>query len=240
MLHSAACKNVNMTSNLKTAEFRASTGERFAILLGRDDGLPLYWPNLFSTTQLRSRSLATNTIGRALRNIALIYEWSHIKGIDLDHRLVHGSFLSLAETELLAHDLRLQKHILVSEDAKVRRLNLRNWESVRRKQGHPVRLVVSAGDACARFADVVRYLEWHAKRRISLMSQPVEASHFRTMTEAAIGHLRAVAPKKGVGDSDARRTGMLPAERALLLEAIEPNSASNPFRGNFQRLRNYL
>ncbi|MCK4128627.1 hypothetical protein HFK87_14050 [Ralstonia pseudosolanacearum] len=86
-----------MTPIFTASELRASTGEHFAILLCEHDGqrLPLYWPNLFASTQLRARSLATNTILLRLQSLGLLYQWATINEIDLDHELVHGDFLSL-------------------------------------------------------------------------------------------------------------------------------------------------
>ncbi|MGD7250993.1 hypothetical protein ACQCRB_13970 [Ralstonia pseudosolanacearum] len=103
-----------MTPIFTASELRASTGEHFAILLCEHDGqrLPLYWPNLFASTQLRARSLATNTILLRLQSLGLLYQWATINEIDLDHELVHGDFLSLSQVELLASDLRYAKRYL--------------------------------------------------------------------------------------------------------------------------------
>ncbi|CCF98277.1 hypothetical protein B7R77_12300 [Ralstonia solanacearum K60] len=231
-----------MNQIFTASEFRASTGEHFAILLCEDDGrqLPLYWPNLFASTQLRARSLATNTILRVLRNLGLLYQWAALNEIDLDQTLVHGGFLSLSQVELLANDLRYAKRYLIARETLLGRKPVVNLESVRRREEDPVRYAVSAGEAGNRIADVARYLAWHAERRVGLIKDTNEALLFKALSDSAISQLRGLKPVKRTGDSDAARTGLLPAERNLLLAAIRPDSASNPFRGGFHRLRNYL
>lgn len=228
-----------MTTSFTTDELRAGTGERLAILLRGENRQPLYWPNLFATTQLRVRSLATNTIRRALQNIGFLYQWAETRNLDLDHLLVHGDFLSLSQVEQLANDLRYSRRYLVTERARQGRARLRSLEQIR-KSKTPVRVAVGAGEAAVRITDAARYLEWHATRRIGLIAGAAEASHFRALYGAVISQLRELTPQSKLRDADTGRTGLLVVERTVLLEAIEPDSKSNPFRGEFQRLRNYL
>ncbi|NKA58804.1 site-specific integrase [Ralstonia solanacearum] len=231
-----------MNQIFTASELRASTGEHFAILLCEHDGqrLPLYWPNLFASTQLRARSLATNTILLGLQSLGLLYQWATINEIDLDHELVHGDFLSLSQVELLASDLRYAKRYLVTAKVTTSRLPLANLESVRRRKQEPVRHAVSAKTAADRIADVTRYLEWHAKRRIALIANTQDALLFKTLSDSVIAQLKELKPTAPSGDADIGRTGLLPAERKILLEAIRPDSPNNPFRGEFNRHRNYL
>lgn len=242
MSHSAVCKNVNMTSTFTASELRASTGERFAISFRKDDELqlPQYWPNLFASTQLRARSLATNTILRVLRNLGLLYQWAAISEIDLDHALVHGDFLSLSQAELLANDLRYAKRYLVAKKVVPSCTPLVNLESVRRRKQDPLKYAVSAKEAANRIADVVRYLQWHAKRRVGLIANAQEALLFKALSDSVIAQLQDLKPVARASDADTARTGLLPAEREILLDVIKPDSPSNPFRNGFYRLRNYL
>lgn len=230
-----------MTSTFIASQIRASTGEHLVILLREDDGLhPMYWPNLFASTQLRARSLATNTILRVLQSLGLLYQWAAINEIDLDHALVHGGFLSSTQVELLASDLRYRKRHLVATKATSSRAAATRLEPVRRRKPDSVRYIVSAKEAANRISDVARYLEWHAKRRLGLIANTQDALLFKVLSDSAIAQLRELKPVTRDGDADVPRTGLLPAERKILLEAIRPDSPNNPFRGGFHRHRNFL
>ena len=221
-----------MNTTFTTDELRAGTGERLAILLRGDDRQPLYWPNLFASTQLRARSLATNTIRRALQNVGFLYQWAESQNLDLDHLLVYGDFLSLPQVELLANDQRYSRRYLVTARTGQGRARVRSLEQVR-KSKTPVRVAVGAAEAAVRITDAARYLEWHATRRVSLIADIAEASHFKVICGSVISQLRELTPQSKLRDADTGRTGLLVVERTILLGAIEPDSKSNPFRGEF-------
>ncbi|NKJ48796.1 hypothetical protein CIC12_19035 [Burkholderia sp. SG-MS1] len=223
-----------------TRELRASSGERFAILLYADGGHPLYWPNLFALTQLRACSLATNTICRALQNIGFLHQWAAAREIDIDHRLVHGDFLTLDEVESLANELRYSRRYLVRKGKAGGHPKRHSLEAVRRKLRTHTARTVGTYEASIRIADIALYLEWHATRRTTKLVDAAAGSHLRALTQSVINHLRSLKPKSKSSDSDVGRTGLLPTQRSVLLGAIRPDSEANPFRGEFQRLRNYL
>lgn len=62
--------------------FVGSDGERYAVLVD-SSGMPLYYPALFATWHLRSRSLAANSIANALHAIKALYAWEAQFGIHL-------------------------------------------------------------------------------------------------------------------------------------------------------------
>jgi len=42
--------------------FVMESGERYCLLIDKNNGLPLFYPNLFLTTQVRNRSLSYSSI----------------------------------------------------------------------------------------------------------------------------------------------------------------------------------
>ncbi len=77
---------------LSVRRFQSESGERFLILVD-DAGMPLYYPALFVTAELRGGNRATNTISHALTAIKLLYAWSDYYGIDLESRFKRSELL---------------------------------------------------------------------------------------------------------------------------------------------------
>lgn len=75
-----------------------ASGERFPVLLD-EHGCPLFRPSVFALTQIRGRSLSTNTISNVLRAIVVLEHFLAARRIDLDSRLEYGELLSAAEVE---------------------------------------------------------------------------------------------------------------------------------------------
>src|SRR4051794_16694394 len=81
-------------------------GERFPMLIRRNDGLPLFAPTEFSITSLRPRNQASETIEHALRAIMLLYIVGGRYGIDVEKRIATGEFFTTAELDMLAREVR--------------------------------------------------------------------------------------------------------------------------------------
>ena len=52
--------------------FQGESGERFSILVD-DTGMPLYYPALYVTAELRGASLSINTINSVLSSLKLLF-----------------------------------------------------------------------------------------------------------------------------------------------------------------------
>lgn len=59
-------------------------------------------PTVFALTEVRGKSLATNTIGTALRRVMAFHLSLDVRGINFAGRLTRGELLSLGEVEYLA------------------------------------------------------------------------------------------------------------------------------------------
>ncbi len=71
-------------------------GER-APMLHDDHGLPLFYPTLFATTQLRNAGAAVNTIRNKLADVEVLLHWERQHGRDLISEFAQGNFLSVAD-----------------------------------------------------------------------------------------------------------------------------------------------
>ena len=80
-------------------------GERFPILVDRNNGMPLYYPNLYLTTAVRGAAKQDKTLLKYIQAIKFVYDWGIKYNINLEHRFNAGEFLKLHEIEALVGDI---------------------------------------------------------------------------------------------------------------------------------------
>jgi integrase len=77
---------------LAIRRFKGESGERFAILID-EFGMPLYYPALYVTAQMRGASLSINTIDNALSALKAMYAWQSYYGLNLESRFKRSELL---------------------------------------------------------------------------------------------------------------------------------------------------
>jgi integrase len=75
-------------------------GERVP-MLHDDVGLPLFYPNLFATSQLRNAGAAVNTIRNQLSDLVVLMRWEQKHRRDLIEEFRSGRFLTVADVDSL-------------------------------------------------------------------------------------------------------------------------------------------
>lgn len=78
--------------NTSLRRLKGADGERFSILVD-GEGMPLFYPTLFSTWTLRGRSQAANSITNALNALKALCAWEVRLGIDLVSMFTQGVLL---------------------------------------------------------------------------------------------------------------------------------------------------
>lgn len=71
-------------------------GERVPMLQD-EQGLPLFYPTLFATSQLRNAGAAVNTIRNKLAHLVVLLRWEQKQGRDLIAEFARGVLLSIAD-----------------------------------------------------------------------------------------------------------------------------------------------
>ena len=85
--------------------FVFDSGEDYCLLMD-GDGLPLSYPNLFVTTQVRNASLSFHTMEQHLHSIAVLLDLCDRRKIDLEQRILTRQFFSPIEVDAIcAHCL---------------------------------------------------------------------------------------------------------------------------------------
>lgn len=86
----------------RIARFTLESGERYCALVDAGSGLPLWYPNLYATTQVRNAGRSLAAMEAALRAVSLLLGFADGRGIDLESRLAGGPALSMEELDELA------------------------------------------------------------------------------------------------------------------------------------------
>lgn len=202
-------------------------GERYRLLVDVESGQPLYYPNLFATSQIRNRSLSVAAMETALA--AIKHFLLFCSEAELEVRIRNRRYFLPEELDAI------RDHCQVTADGALKRPTARFKGGLVLASGKQHRV----GKACqySRLSTVANYFEW-------LVSKVLGSGATREdRNEAArvAGGLRLRRPRY-------RRTGQLLSEdralseeaRSLLRQVIEPAHPMNPFRDAGTSERNYL
>ncbi len=85
--------------------FMFENGERYCHIVNKNTGEPLYYPNLYITTQVRNRSESISTMKVIAGSISLLYRFFMRKEINIDERIQKRIFLAPHEIEDLINSL---------------------------------------------------------------------------------------------------------------------------------------
>lgn len=80
-------------------------GERFPLLVNRDDGMPLFHPCVYLSSQVRSAGRQDATLEVRLRAIKFLYNWSFKNHFDIENRFNSGAFLTIEDIDDLMLDV---------------------------------------------------------------------------------------------------------------------------------------
>lgn len=75
-----------MEKNYRVTTFVMDSGERYCMVVDRASGLPMYYPTLFLTTQIRNREDAFSTMLAAANNFGYVVTLCRSRDIDLEQR----------------------------------------------------------------------------------------------------------------------------------------------------------
>lgn len=197
--------------------FIGSDGERFSVLVDKE-GMPLFYPTLFSTWVLRASSKAANTITNSLNALKALCAWEERVGVQLESMFSRSELLDQNQIRDLCDFL--QRSLLTDKGKKV--------TSLRRKPK-----VVSASTHYFRLTVVANYVEFLAHR----VAPQLDATRITKMVVSIKAH-RPGKPYK----SDPDRDEIYLSEEVIqvIQDALKPDSPKNPARDYGIQMRNAL
>ncbi|EDG1326657.1 site-specific integrase, partial [Salmonella enterica subsp. enterica serovar Newport] len=86
-------------SSICVDSFMLENGERYCHVVNKKTGEPLYYPNLYITTQVRNRSESISTMKVIAGSISLLYRFFMRKEINIDERIQKRIFLAPHEID---------------------------------------------------------------------------------------------------------------------------------------------
>lgn len=201
-----------------TTSFVLDSGERYCLVIDQSNGLPLYHPNLFITTQLRNKSDSFSTMISAANNLVVFLKFLIDRGINFEERITSRIFLTVNEID----DLRDYTQLKISSLPGNRLNNKRCIDSLVSPITHYMRLTTIA-DYCAWYANhLIQRPDLNESRQIKRLQ-----SQIKSRRPAKRG--RNSRQDKSLDDS----------QLEVLFEVIRIDSEFNPFSKDVQR-RNRL
>lgn len=192
------------------------------MVVDRVSGLPMYYPTLFLTTQIRNKGNAFSTTLAAANNLVLLLRFLESRDINLEQRFLTKDFFKPHELD----DLR---------------------DFAQRKQGRmpskalsnpwlddELTNIVDNGTQHSRLTTFANYLRWYAMHILKMPELDV-VEQINAMAE----QIKTRRPSKQGRNGDLQDKSLSDVQLDALFELILPGSASNPFSIDVQR-RNRL
>lgn len=199
---------------------RHQNGEIFLNLLNKE-GAPLFWPSIWTLTELRATGKSINTISQALGTLKVVYDFLDEFGIDLNSRLQSAKFLERHELDGLLRYLK--KPLRKISKGKVVQINKFDEISL---GAFAIRLNYTR----AYFAFLIesfsfKYLDDANKKQQMALVRELVGKFFDARKPAKV---KLTEP----------RLGLSLEQQELLSQTISTNSSKNPWKSEFIRDRN--
>lgn len=196
--------------------FMFENGERYCHVVNKDTGEPLYYPNLYITTQVRNRSESISTMKVIAGSISLLYRFFMRKNINIDERIKKKVFLAPHEIEDLIEFTSL--NFRDGGDGNFRILNVKK----------PTKYF--------RITTVANYLEWLCKILLS------HAGQENTIKEvmAFINNIKRKRPRNNDKYNMEIEKSLDKAQLDSLFSILSPGGNLNPFKEKVQKRNNLI
>ncbi len=201
-----------------TTSFILDSGERYCLVIDQLNGLPLYHPNLFITTQLRNKSDSFSTMVSAANNLVVFLRFLNDRRINLEERILSRVFLTVNEIDDLRDYTQLKALSLPRKIPK----NKRSVDTLVSPITHYMRLT-TISDYCRWYANyLIRQPNLNESKQIKRLESQIKS--------------RRPAKK---GRNNRQDKSLDDEQLEVLFELIRINSDFNPFSKDVQR-RNRL
>lgn len=213
-------------------------GERVP-MLHDEQGLPLFYPTLFVTSQLRNAGAAVNTIRNKLADLIVLLRWEQVHGRDLIAEFRSGRFLAVADVVSLRDFAKLDmRHLRPVEDrAKQRKRGVTDFleGSV---ASSPAQAAIGGQQHFNRLSTFADYLEFTASVVIQHQNSPQTAQEVARMAKAIRKHRPRGLVKQQDEGLDERSPPSELVERFMAVGA--EGDPRNPFKHPHIQLRNAI
>lgn len=215
--------------NYRIKGFVMQSGERYCLLMNRNTGMPLYYPNLYVTTQVRNRSNSVAAMESGLSGINVLLSYCDEHRIDLVDRFLKREYFSIHELDAI-RDYCQQNFAKRAADSNQGAIAINC-----RVKPRPVRKTGLANEYM-RLTHIAKYVEWLAT---ALLTGEIERKTTLDIARMKKG-VEFRRPSGKGRNQGVREKGLTSEQEAVLLEVIEPGSERNPFEDQPTQIRNQL
>jgi integrase len=215
-----------MKSIIKT--FVMGSGERYCLLVDDLSGLPLFYPNLFITTQLRNRSLSYSSMEAALSGLSVLLRYMEERGEKIENRFQKGDLFKEYELDALRDFCQIKFRSQTSQKDSNRIFTLSELREFDEK--------VSSQTEYVRLTVIAQYSKWLAEQFVGVSKDRLTVLQIGKM-EKGLKARRPVKKKRNAGHDE---KGLDEGQIALVFELFRPDSELNPFADESVRIRNRL
>ncbi|WP_234500060.1 MULTISPECIES: site-specific integrase [Stenotrophomonas] len=214
-------------------------GERVP-MLHDEQGVPLFYPTLFATSQLRNAGAAVNTIRNKLADLVVLLRWEQLHGRDLISEFRNGSFLTVADIASLRDfaklDMRYQQPA-AEEKAGARKTGVVDFLEAT-VGSSPALATIGGQQHFNRISTFADYLEFTASVVTLHLSSTQTAQEIARMAKTIRKHRPRGLAKQREDDSELRSPPSELVERFMAIGA--EGDLRNPFRHPDVQLRNAI
>ncbi|WP_230580003.1 hypothetical protein [Xenorhabdus bovienii] len=110
-----------------TKHIVSETGERLKLLVDGSSGVPLFYPNLYSTSQIRGAAKSVATIQSYITSMKVLYSWAAEYSVDIEDRWKRAEWLKVWEIDSLRDSCSLP--LRSSSEQKKKIVNIKQGRS---------------------------------------------------------------------------------------------------------------
>lgn len=201
---------------LATRHVVGRSGERLKILVDKRSGVPLFYPNLYVTSQVRGGAKSVATIQSFMTSMKVFYSWCADYSIDIERRWAQGEWFKIWELDSLRDHCGLPLRLVPPRMDKVVRI---------RRSSKLSTVNVDSPTKYIRMTFIADYLKW--------LAEIVLAERAGTRAPEVDAMYRAIKSrrpkKKGRNHTSREDKGLDPKLLEEVLEVSKPGHALNPY-----------
>ena len=205
-----------------------ASGERYCLLVDDPSGLPLFYPNLFITTQSRNRSLSYSSMESTLSGISVLLRYMEERGEKIENRFQKGELFKQHELDALRDFCQIKFSGQTSKEYSngiFTLSELREFDEKVSSQTEYVRLTV-----------IAQYTKWLAEQFVGSSKERLTVLQIDKMEK----ELKSRRPVKKNRNAERDEKGLDEEQIALVFELFRPDSELNTFTDESIRIRNRL
>lgn len=199
-----------------------ASGERYPMLVDAD-GMPVTYPTLYATTQLRNSAKSANTIEANLQSIKLLYEWCYANQINLEETLSSAKLFDTTDIEGLCYYLRVKKNNSIAKSSSKVIL----FKDERIKTEKTKIKAVAKETLYIRITYIADYIEWLVKLILTERKRLVDRETHKKIARMA-KELKARRPTRSITSRGIVK-GLSNTQRKILEEVTNEDHELNPF-----------